>query len=671
MPRSFNISLFILIIFLIILRFISLEIDPPNFFAGHTQAHLTDPYHLTFFARNAILFDDWNPFDFYRWDVFKYSLVSGFSYIVFSIAGISRITANLSAVLLSLAGIGFFVIGFYRLRSNRETLIMTGFLLLSSMLFFYGRLPFLENGLIFLSGLLFFVFIKTYDKWWGQLLSGFLVALATLSGKLFGLILLGPVILSLIYYYRFRAFIPSLRILFGCIIGMTLYVIVFFDGGLLILKNYYLEQTIGMSGTHPGLLSPLAMLKKLLTYGSTNGFFELSPFLLILAGFGLILILLCNVPKGIFKKESLPLIFSVAWILCGILSLMPFNYRPLRYTIFLFLPLSAMCAYCINLLNETKIKFRLHYKTIILVVILFIFWYISTQISMIFNPSGDARKYGIAVMPYTFIVSLLLSIAIAVWLRKGSQVVSSKGLKILIFPLLIALLVHQGMLLYQGMTQPGKYLKEYSREIGQLIDEKAVITGPYAPAFTIGNNLKGIIYHFGLSDIEHSLFEKYPITHITTDISNWDRGKTDFPILNQSIRLARFAVRDFPARFYRLPNAKIPLTDYEKGIVFLDREMPDSSLKYSKRFNDKYPKNLFGLFLLVQSYKAAGQVKPCFELVNKMVNENPDNYRVHLFCKNLYHEIYTKTGEDDFRKMAAHHYKRALELNPTLEKAEL
>ena len=170
MPRSFNISLFILIIFLIILRFISLEIDPPNFFAGHTQAHLTDPYHLTFFARNAILFDDWNPFDFYRWDVFKYSLISGFSYIVFSIAGISRITANLSAVLLSLAGIGLFVIGFYRLRSNRETLIITGLLLLSSMLFFYGRLPFLENGLIFLSGLLFFVFIKKYDKWWGQLL---------------------------------------------------------------------------------------------------------------------------------------------------------------------------------------------------------------------------------------------------------------------------------------------------------------------------------------------------------------------------------------------------------------------------------------------------------------------------------------------------------------------
>ena len=75
MPRSLNISLFILILFLIILRFISLEIDPPNFFAGYTQAHLTDPYHLTFFARNAILFDDSNPFDFYRWNVFKYSLI--------------------------------------------------------------------------------------------------------------------------------------------------------------------------------------------------------------------------------------------------------------------------------------------------------------------------------------------------------------------------------------------------------------------------------------------------------------------------------------------------------------------------------------------------------------------------------------------------------------------
>ena len=87
---------------LFIVRFLKLQIDPPYFFYGFSQAHLTDPYHITFFARNAVLFDNWNPFDYHRWDIFKFSLVSGFSYLLFSLFGVSRITANLSALILNL-----------------------------------------------------------------------------------------------------------------------------------------------------------------------------------------------------------------------------------------------------------------------------------------------------------------------------------------------------------------------------------------------------------------------------------------------------------------------------------------------------------------------------------------------------------------------------------------
>ncbi len=667
MPRSLNISLFIIILFLTILRFVSLEIDPPLFFAGFTQAHLTDPYHLTFFARNAILFDDSNPFDFYRWDVFKYSLISGFSYIVFSISGVSKASANISAVFLNLSGLFLFVWGAYRLRSNGELFIKAVLLLLSSMLFFYGRLPFLENGLIFLSGLLFFLFLKTYDKWWGQILCGFLVALAALSGKLFGFVLLGPIIISLIYRYRSKMLIPSFLVFAGCAIGVISYVALFFGESMFILKNYYLEQTIGMYGTDIGITAPLMLLKKLLTYGGTNGFFGFSPFFVVLAGIGLILFLLRDLNNGKFNKDSLPIVFSIAWLLCGILGLMPFNYRPLRYALFLFLPISALGAYGLNFLNQSKIEFNSRYKTVSLVIILFICWYLLTQIVIKMAPLAQMREFGIAAMPYTFFISLLFCLAVFFWFKKGQPILSRKILIIIMSPLLVGLLVFQGMFLYKGVKQPGKYLMEYNKEIGQLVDANAVISGPYAPALTINNNLKGIIYHFGLTDIEYSLFDKYPISHIVVDRSNWDQAITDFPNLRNSVGLALYTIRDFPGKLFRLPNAKVPLTDYEKGKIFLERGIADSSLIYAKKFNNKCPKNLFGLFLLVESYQAANQVEPCFELLNTIVKTNSENYRVHLFCKNFYNDIFKKIGNTDFRKMSRYHYEQALRLNPTLQ----
>ncbi|RKX30807.1 MAG: hypothetical protein DRP46_04695, partial [Candidatus Zixiibacteriota bacterium] len=145
--RPAKFLLIVLIIFLAVIRFAFLDIDPPYFFAGYTQAHLTDPYHLAFAARNAVLFDDWNPFDYHRWDIFKYSLISGVSYIIFSVFGVSRVTANISGLLLNMGGLFLFIMSFTGYRTLRERGILTLLLLINGMLIFYGRLPFLENGL--------------------------------------------------------------------------------------------------------------------------------------------------------------------------------------------------------------------------------------------------------------------------------------------------------------------------------------------------------------------------------------------------------------------------------------------------------------------------------------------------------------------------------------------
>jgi hypothetical protein len=153
--RFFIYASLALIALLCLLRFVNLDADPPHFFKGFSQADLTDPYHLTFAARNAALFGDWNLFDFHRWDVFRNSLVSGVAYIIFSLAGVSRIAANIAALALNLGGVLFFFLGMRGLRPVREILTALLLLLSSAVFFFHSRLPFLENGLIFLCGLLF------------------------------------------------------------------------------------------------------------------------------------------------------------------------------------------------------------------------------------------------------------------------------------------------------------------------------------------------------------------------------------------------------------------------------------------------------------------------------------------------------------------------------------
>ena len=263
---------------LLALSFWKLDIDPPLYYVGHSQAQITDPYHLTFAARNAVQTGEWNPEEFHRWDVFKYSLVSGVSYLLFTLFGVSRVTANLAALLLHLGGFLFFLMALARSRPRKELLTAALFLLFNSTLFFYGRLPFLENGLILFSGLIFWILVRYHEKIWGQFLCGFIVALAALAGKLFGLILLGPVALTLLYIYRAKATKPLGIMAAGLATGLCLQVVLFYGGDPSIPLSYYSEQTVGMYGGPPGFSSITNFFKMLISYGGESSLWKFMPF---------------------------------------------------------------------------------------------------------------------------------------------------------------------------------------------------------------------------------------------------------------------------------------------------------------------------------------------------------------------------------------------------------
>lgn len=643
---------------------INLGADPPLFYLGHGDDLLTDPFHITHFARNIILFDDGNPFDYHRWDIFKSSVVSLASFIMFAIFGVSRLVANLTAVLLSVGGGLLFLCGLSKEWGNRKLFIAALLLLINSTLFYYGRLPFLENGLIFFSGLLFFVFARFHDRLWGQILIGFLVAMAALAGKLFGFILIGPVLIALTFKYRQKVIIPAVAIVGGLISGIAVWVIVLYNGSWSGLTSYYGEQTVGMYGPPPGFSSPLGFVKMLLTYGGESGLWQYTPFLILLTLCSLLLIILFWPRIRKLDNEFIPLIFVVGWFLCGIFGLMPFQYRPLRYALFLYLPLSAICAYAINMVwDKSNIPERFPKLGFGTAPLFFLtLWYLLTQVWMVFAPSGSKFKFGVEAMPLAGAIAIGVTAILFFIFKSGKIKFHRRSLLILFAVICAGVLIVQSRSLYRGMANPNYDLTRYSSELKQALGEGAVLTGPFAATLTIDNDLKNIIYMFGLAIVERDLFEKFPITHIAADNGNWEVGQKDFPQLKATINMTQLYMRNKFIDINRLPNAKSPPTDFEQGSIWISKGRPDSAYYYYKKFTADYPNHRMAQKHLAYAALFKGSIDEALKIIDRLHKKNPDSYVTHEICKFFYNKAYAVTKNEIFKKLEEQHARIAQEL---------
>ncbi len=659
-----RILFWVVIAALIVLKFSLLSLDPPYFFRGYSTAPLTDPYHLTFFARNATLFGDWNPYDFHRWDIFKFSLVSGLSYIVFLIGGVSRLTANLTAVFMNLGGIFLFWFGFRRKRSFAENAPMLLILLFSAILFFYGRLPFLENGVIFLAGLIFFLFMKYYDRGWGQVVIGILIAAVTIHGKLFAVSMMAPVLLVLLIQYRREFWKPALFVVGGFVIYTAFFLIVFLRGSPAILEQYYLEQTVGMYGTPKGLISFFGFIEQFITYGSDSGFVRFTPLLVVMGGIGSIVYVLTGELREKVTRERLPYLFCFLWVIFGMLALIPFNYRPMRYGIYLFLPLAVMTVYPFALYLRGKVDYIRRVRIEAVFAVFFIFWYLVSQVYLLTVPHHREISSGISAMGYSFLAAVVLTVAVFIVIRKAPGILNPRVYGAVFLLFIVGFGINQGRLLYRGLSEPGYDLNNISREIGEIVAPEAVLTGPYAPVLLMQNRLHGVIYHFGLAYIEKDLFRRIPISHIVADRPNWEMAVRDFPYLKGSIRLAEMPLRDFAIGLFRVGESNIPLTDFEEGAIALRRNEPDSAVTWLEKAAGRTHDNIIVLTKLGTAYLEAGDIEKCLTVTRQLTDEYPDNLRVLVYTGKTYMGLFDKTKNQEYLLEAENYSNRALELIP-------
>ncbi len=667
--RVFYIITIVALLPAIILRFYDLNIDPPQFFSRISRALLTDPYNLTSFARNKVLFDQWDIFDYPRWIAFKYSLSSASGYLFFSMFGVSRAVANISAIFLNLGGLLLFILGMKR-ESIRSAVVAALVLIPCMVLSVYGRYPFLENGLIFLCGLLFYIFIRYYPKPWVLLVSGLIISFCMLSGKMFGIVMIVPIALVIRvedkkdFWKQFGVLLSSWAV------SLILLALLYYGENIGTVYRYLQEQTVGMYGIPEALTSPLRLIENLFTFGSETKLYYFSPFVTFLLFMACLSLILKSGHTNKWLKNNRQILFCIGWLVGGYLFLMFPNYQPLRYQLFLILPMAGIIAVALSskLVDYKRVKLsRPRWILLFYTGCFFIFQFII--IGMIGSESSALNSK-----------EILLAILFAVGLTIVCYIFRDKFLKfihhrsIMLTLLLLVSVCYQYYWHYSWFKNGTYTFQTANQELEQNLGEGAVVIGPYSQSLTADNKLKSFIYMFGMSYKDTTLFEIFPFTHLALDASNLYIAGIVYPGLKISSEVAKYWIRDVEVSIQRIDRDSMglkpvsyKLSDYEKAINFLTESELDSTYYYLDRFIREYPRNRSALMLMPEVLIMRGLINQGFEQIQNVMKLFPDDFSVFLKSGFLYYRAYMITRSESYRIQSDNAFNRAIELNPYIK----
>jgi len=650
------------------LRFADMTADPPLYFTGHGQSLTTDPHHYGFFARNKILFDQWELFDASKWRVFEVTIMSGFSYILFLIFGISHYTANLAGVIISLLSIFIFLLALSKVINLNGLLLALFLLMFNKVLLIYGKLPFTENGMILIISFLFFVFVNYRQNTWGKIGLGFLVALSGLTGKVFGFLMILPVLLSILYEAKPGRCKDILIVTASSVVMTILWISFVYGRDLDLLFSYYTAQTVGQYGLPDALKSPITFFEKLISFGNDARFYFNAP-AAGLAGFIAFLYILLSYSKDYFKQH-IPLVFLIIWFVAGQFFFMPENYRPLRYVYMLYFPLAGLAAFVFSKDIIAKYKSAEKRDYFYLIILFFLLWILFEQLVFNIFYSNSFKPLHQRLVWFSAPAAIIVTM---IEMRfKFLRMIFHRYFRMsaIVF-IVIFTLFNFGISYLKWQEQESFNITETSRDIGEVLGEDAVICGPIIPTLLLENNLKGIIYGSGITDQDTGLFSRYPATHIIVEeIGSWDIIEK-FTGLDSTKLVATYWIRDFRYIVARISDltgnrraAVYQPTDFEIGRRFMEMKIYDSAFYYLERFKKKYPDNKSVLLALGEIYPIIGQVANAELIYQKAVSLYPRDFSV-LLAQGIYYQArYTISGDRKFLNLAHRIYQEVVTINP-------
>ncbi|MDX9856701.1 MAG: hypothetical protein RBT76_02810 [candidate division Zixibacteria bacterium] len=658
--RSWTWSALSLSALFVIARFVGLDADPPAMFQRLGHALVTDPYYYTWFARNAVLFGDWDPLNYDRYAIFGHSIVSVVAYLVFSVAGVSRITAHVTSLILSLTGMALFAAAFWSslTRGGRGLLV----LLLSSnvFLFYYSRYPLMESGLLFYAGLLSLVFFRSGDRGWGQLLTGLVIALTALTGKLLGAMLLAPVIVAIIT--RGPGWSPAAlaRVVSGSAIGLVVYVIVFWGGSPAGLMDYLDEVRATVASD--GSTSLAGLFTSLVSYWANPTIVRFQSALIAAAMLGGIATALS--PLRRLKEDNGITAYNITWIIVATVILSLPEWRPARHMIFVLLPVCWLAATTLGRViagESPPIDRAARWRWLLV-------WIIGVSLIAVivgqFSDVGSGRLlFG---RFWLLIVAAASALSAVLWYVGKRPPVGhpSRFSRIVAALVAVVIVIQSACYVARGLGTLRYEMCDLSRDLAQLLPESAVLAGPNAPALTIDNRLRGILEFLGPRPPDRYVFQKNGVTHVAIAPSRWNWLREHTAVNDSGPNVFNKTVRGSAIQFRRLSPAGDSHTTLDSMIDAFYVGNSVSARALIDRLLARYPDNLLLQQFEVNVYYLSRNLPGTLSAIAQLSERYPDNYDVQYGCAMMAVRLYRVSSNVSLLQYAEQYLDRANRLDP-------
>lgn len=444
---------------------------------------------------------------------------------------------------------------------------------------------------------------------------------------------------------------------------------------------------MGLYGFPPALTSFKFFFIQLFSYGAELRLFQFHLFMPVLILFGFSALFTMRIDGSspwtlAFWRERPALTFLTVWFVSAWLSLMIFQYRPLRYSLFVLFPALGVIGCLAGQVFSSQATWALrgkHATRLWQKLVAFVLLYVGltiviTQAWLLAYGSEMTGEDIITVVGFSSFFSL--PTLVALWLlarvlRRHSQAVYRYGLAALI----LLSVVFQGYWYYRMASNLTFDMITASQNMENALADDAVLTGPYAPNLTIDNHHKNIIYTFGLKYDDTDLFSRFPITHLVGDYGNLEQAYRKFPQTKDNFEVSLWMFRSAGVTLNRLGLSfsqmrELPETALEMSDRFLHTRAigaPDSAVYYAEVFLKDNPGNRAAKRQLFQSLLAQKSYTRAFQVGKELVEENPTDCLAVFSLARSYFYLGKYLKKDQYNVEGAKYLERAIELNPASE----
>ncbi|HOP07860.1 MAG TPA: hypothetical protein PLF13_11290 [candidate division Zixibacteria bacterium] len=681
-----------LLVVLLVFRLWNLDADPPGDLSGSSDVY-TDPPQYTLFAKQYVQSGELNPFHDDRRVFFVKSVVTALAVVVFKIIGVGLWQSNFVGLLLSFGSLLLFFLFVRKISGSLAGLLFLLLVGLNYNQLFYGRLPFLEHAMSFFA-ILAAVLLVYRKSMLAHLLAGAALAVGIFFGKVVGTVFLFPFACLLFYQfwldYRGET-LKSRLVRPGAFVAGFAVVVVFWLFFSYIpaqsqVGGYIQEQAVELYGAPEGLQSFDDFVWKMVSFGVRSNLF---PRMSTIALLGVIFLgmIFYHVGRKVSWREGFGRfnsghLFMAAMIVAFFGSMAIWNYRPLRYELVLIFPFCGGAAVVLSTLwqtwsepkaEKTPWLFYVLFYPAVMVTLSQTFSGLSRRLD--YNFTFDENKYMLGVL--SLILTVLTGVLVNIH-KKGKIPYIPIIWRVVMVCIVVGVLIAGGSSYAAWWSNPTFTLRDNSHDIAMILPPDAVLSGPFAPQFSLSNDLGTVIHMFGVAQADSNLFKRFPVTHLLVDEANENRARDDYShIMSGATHVVTYYVGKKRVRLYRIAyQTDNPQTTQYKRSAF-ERAVDlynEGSLVLANRllidFIKGHPQNISGYLMMYEMAKAGGFYEDAEALLKKAIEFSPTNYNLNATLAVFYKERYEETADTRYKSLGLEYFEIAEKLAPTVKKVQ-